>query len=486
MKKKLLALIALCLALVTLFSACASHGKTLIKAGSEKISVNVFQLYLSRMKYSLYLAGDQVDSKDYWQTIINTDNLTHAEYYTNQVLEGLKQIAAAMVLYDELGLKLSDADKDNIDLMIDTMIEEIGGGSKSQLNSILSAYGANVTVLRDAYEIEAKIAQLKTHLYGENASKVASVAKEEFYDGLYYRGKQMLIANYYYEYEKDSDGRPVYYQTDDKGNLKSEIAYDTNATPVVENEKTVYRKLDENAIAYDKKNGKISYEEDGTTPKRDKNGDVIYVTEGGEICYDMVNGREKDGVYYQYVIAYNKEKGAIKYLYDKKGEKKVAYFTDTGADSEMGKRLWLANKIATECAESDVGEALFDVAIESYADNFSFNETYAPNGMYFAKGSAMSDELFSKMASELLSMEIGDTKIMAASSGYYILMRVELDDGAWGETANKTWFESFNELLIEHVLQNKLKSEGYLDKIEVNEALLPTVDISAIDKNGYY
>ena len=49
MKKKLIAVLAACLAFLLLFSGCASHGKTLIKAQSEKISVNVFQLYLSRM-----------------------------------------------------------------------------------------------------------------------------------------------------------------------------------------------------------------------------------------------------------------------------------------------------------------------------------------------------------------------------------------------------------------------------------------------------
>jgi len=53
MKKKLLAALAALLCCVMLLTACASHGKTLIKAGGEKISVNVFQLYLSRMKGSL-------------------------------------------------------------------------------------------------------------------------------------------------------------------------------------------------------------------------------------------------------------------------------------------------------------------------------------------------------------------------------------------------------------------------------------------------
>ena len=47
MKQKLISLLAALLALLMLFSGCAAHGKTLIEAGDEKISINVFQLYLS-------------------------------------------------------------------------------------------------------------------------------------------------------------------------------------------------------------------------------------------------------------------------------------------------------------------------------------------------------------------------------------------------------------------------------------------------------
>ena len=101
MKKKILALLAALLCCVMLFSACASHGKTLLTAGKEEISVNVFQLDLSRMKGSLAQSGAAVTSDAYWNTYISTDHTTPAQYYTAQVLEGLKHIAAAMILFDE-------------------------------------------------------------------------------------------------------------------------------------------------------------------------------------------------------------------------------------------------------------------------------------------------------------------------------------------------------------------------------------------------
>ena len=485
MKKRLLSCLACLLAAVLLLSGCASHGKTLMTAGDNEISVNVFQLYLSRMKYSLKLAGDDIGSDKYWSTYINTDNVTQAQFYTDQVFQGLKQIAAALILYDEEGLTLSKEDEDKIDKLLDEMIEEIGEGSKSKFNSVLAAYGVNLTVLRDAYIIEAKLAQLKTHLYGKEGELIASVAKEEFYDGLYYRGKQMLISNQYHDHEKDADGRTVYYKTDAEGNLTAEIAYDTvNGTPCEEGGKTVYREF--GGIAYDTKNGKVS-----SDAKRDDRGDLIYYLTDGRIAYDTETGKATaetdangDAVYRTWVVAYDEstERSAPKYYYDKNGKIKTATYTD----EEMAKRLLVAKKIAEDCSKSENGEALFDEYAKEYSDSLDFDEKFAPNGMYFATGSAMSDALFSAMAAELSKIQVGELVVMDSTSGYYVLMRCELDDGAWGQEANATWFASFTELLVEHMLQKRLQQDGYIDRVQVDEALRKTVDITMVDANGVY
>ena len=505
MKKKLISVLALLLVAVFLLSGSAAHGKTLMEAGKEEISVNIFQLYLSRMKWSLSAAGDDINSDAYWATFINTDNVTQAQYYTNQVFEGLRQIAAALILYEELGLQLSDAEEDAIDAYIDELIEEVGGGSKSQLNSVLSAYGANVTVLKDAYIIEAKMAQLKQHIYGENGALIAATAKEELYRSMYYRGKQMLIANYYYDHAKDADGLSVVYKTDAKGNFLLDaagnliIAYDTTATPETDgNGNTVYRKFGD--IAYDKKNGTVAYDRDASgnqIKRRDVDGNVVYILEDGSVAYDKAKGREttdKDGkpVWRLWVAAYDTdgkcvadgEKVSLKYVDElKNGEtkRKIAYYST----EEMEKRYLLAQQIAKECSESNNGEAIFG-EYQKLGDNVAFNDQFAPNGMYFAQGSAMSDALFGTMASELYKMEIGETAVLESDSGYYVLMRCALNDGAWGAEANKTWFESFNELLVEHMLQNKLKAEGYLDRVVVDEELKKTVDITMVAANNYY
>ncbi|MBE6701965.1 MAG: hypothetical protein E7585_00920 [Ruminococcaceae bacterium] len=490
MKKKLISLLACLLVALLLLAGCASHGKTLITAGDEKISVNVFQLYLSRMKGTLAAANYPVNDETFWATYVDLNNQTQNEYFTNQVFEGLRQIAAALVLYDELGLRLDKSEEDAIDAWIDELIEEVGGGSKSQLNSILAAYGANVTVLKDAAIIEAKIAQLKDHLYGENGALISETVKEQFYQDTYYRGQQMLIANYYHDHEKDGDGRMRYYQTDEDGHLKAQIAYDTEkGTATAEQDKngdTVYRKLAD-AIAYDTVNGEIAYETvDGLQIKRrDEAGDVIYLTQDGRIAYDTVNGKmteevdeHGDAVYKKWIIAYDTKNGAPKYYYDAKGKNKIAYYSP----DEMEKRLLVAERIAKDCKGK---EALFAEYMKEFSDNLSFNENFAPNGMYFSAGTYTTDTVFYTFSTELAKLEIGDLVILEdPEAGYYILMRTALDTGAWAKEENKRWFGTLPGLVVEYMLQQRTAS--YLEQVTFDEALKKTVDITMVAANNYY
>ncbi|MBP3396840.1 MAG: hypothetical protein J6L87_06685 [Clostridia bacterium] len=429
MKTRFICLLAALLALLMVLPGCTSHGKTLMEAGSTEISVNVFQLYLSRMKGSLASAGYNVNSADFWNSYISTDHETMADHYTNQVFEGLRQIAAAMIIYDELGLKLPKAVESSIDDWIDALIEEVGGGSKSQLNSILAAYGANVTTLRDASIIEAKLSQLKEHLYGKSGSLLGAPAKEEFYQATYIRGYQMQLANYYYKRDTDEDGRTVYY-TDD---TYKHIAYDTDGKDVIK------------------------------TEEKDKNGDFIYVYK--------IEGEEEP------VVAYDTEKGVIHYHLNSKGEKEIGYYSET----EMALRLESAREIAEKCIDN---EELFLQCIEDYSDNSDFHKQYAPTGMYFSVGTYATDSIFATFSNELAKLEVGDLAVLDSDSGYYVLMRVELDSGAWQKEENSRWFDTLTGLTIEHMLQKR--TADYLDRVTFDEELLKTVDITMVAANNYY
>ncbi len=425
MKKRIVSVIAILLAALFLLAGCANHGKTLIKVGGEKISVNVYKLYLSRMRGSLAEGGHNVESDKFWNSYITMDQ-TVAEFYTEQVLEGLKQIAAALYLYDELDLKLSKDVEDDIDEWIDTLIEEVGNGSKSRLNSILAPYGANVTVLKDAALIEAKVAQLKEHLYGENGELISSQAKEEFYQMTYVRGYQMMISKTYYKHKKDGDGRSVYFQKDGK------------------------------SIAYDKVNG-------FATEETDTNGDTVYRL------------KKEDGSFDE--IAYDKENGQLVYILDDNGE----YISVEYSSAELKERYETLEAIAEDCKDNP-GRYL--EYAKKWSDNSEFDAKYAPNGIYFSSEAYVTDVMFGSMSSALQELEEGELVILDSEYGYYLLMRVPLDEGAWQKEENSYWFTALTGLCMEYMLQQK--TEEYMDEVKIKEKYLQGVDITTVSTNYRY
>lgn len=453
MKRKIFAILSLLLALVMLFCACAAHGETLIWAGSEEISVNLFQLYLSRMKGSLHGAGHDVGNPDYWASYISTDNTTTADYYTKQVFDGLRHIAAAMIIYEELGLALPDTVIDAIDEEIEALIEKDGAGSEATLNSILANYGANVTVFRDACILEAKLAQLKEHFYGAGGVLINDTALEEYYQATYYRGYQMQLANYYYEHERDVNKIAVRY-TDDKYKT---VKYMSEA----EIEKAVAGIEDETERAAERaKYVKVAREGD-------------YATKYPNAAYGAELLLYRDGE--TEIVAYSPS-GVINYTLED-GKKKQVEYTEV----EMQARYEQATKIAAQCAGD---EQKFLQAIADFSDNSEFNTKYAPNGMYFSVDSYATDSIFGSFSAELVKMEIGATKVMATDSGYYIIMRVSLDTGAWQNEANSRWFSNLRAMTLEYMLQQR--TEKYLDRVTFNEALLATVDITSVGTNLRY
>ena len=438
--KKLCAVLALLLAAVLLFSGCASHGPTLIEAGKEEISLYVFQLYLSRMKGSLASAGYSVGEETFWKSYISADNTTMADYYTLQVFEGLKHIAAAMVIYDELGLSLPKETKEEIDAWIDTLIAEDGEGSKASLNSILAQYGANITALRDAALIEAKLNQLKEYYYGADGSLIADTAIEEYYKKTYYRGYQMLLANYYYERVVDADGFAIRYETEEYLKVKYQ---DISNLPTEEQ-------------------GKYKW-----VPRKDLD-QKDYGKEFGEFVLFYIDGETK-------VVAYATD-GVIQYIL-KNGQKIEKKYSE----EQMTARYEKALAIAAECRNNP--EMFLQYAFE-FSDNSEYHTNSAPNGMYFSVGTYTTDTIYGKFSAELAMLDVGGTCVLPSDSGYFILMRVDLDTGAWQNTGNSYWFSTLRGMTLEYMLQQR--TSQYLDKVTVDEELFKSVDITMVGTNMRY
>lgn len=500
MKKILIPVVALMLVAVFLLAGCSSHGATLIEAGDNELSVNLYRFYLSRVKGDLARQGYAVGTMDYWNTYVN-DTQTRAQFYNEQVLRAFKQYAAALMLYDELGLELSDADEDKIDADIQQLIDLHAHGSETELDALLSGYGANTTVLRDSYILETKLAQLKTHLYGSRGELIDAAHKENFYKENYLRGQQIWLANSYYAYQLDDCGNPRYYLLNSDGTLGA-IAYDTvNGVPELDKDgNTVYRKF--GIIAYDTASEGVFKSED-----RDDEGYRIYYADDKKtaVAYDKINGvpatvvnengdtvpeidDNGNQIYRKWVYAYitDPAKSSVKYEADKNGkmiEKKYG-------PEEMERRLWWAGKIYDACMKV-TDRADREETFLSFAEMYS--DASVGNGMYFMKdmAHAYSDvPTLEKIGTKLQEIAVGDLHVLQSDTGYHVILRCEPDSGAWGNEENSQWFStsrhSMIAMLIEHMLLVRIEQGGYLDRIVVDEGALIGADIAALSPNYRY
>ena len=294
---KLKRYIALLLALVLVMAAvcgCAAKGKTLLKIEKEKITVNTFYLFLSRMKGYLSTAnayGENVNSDSFWDTLMNTDGTTYDAYYTDKILDNVKTYAAALHLFRERGLKLPKETTKAIDEELQEIIDNEWNGSKTEFNAKLSQYGANYDVLREAMIIEAKIEYLRNDLFGASGEKIGTQLKEDYYQENYRRFKHLFFYTYHFVTETGDDGTEKIL-TDSYGNPKTEPMTETEIQLVIDRVSEAYGK----AVAEGSpsfldawKNGKTAFGDagkfDALLSEKDDNGKLLYNEDKGMDLY---------------------------------------------------------------------------------------------------------------------------------------------------------------------------------------------------------
>ena len=236
---------------------CSSSGETLMKLGDQELSVNMYELLLSRMKGTLMYNGHPTDSADFWNTIISTQGSTYNDYFCLSIQDEAKKMLIKLYLFEEVyELTLPQSNYDAIDAYINDALEMIHDGSKTAFNEELSLYGINMDMLRENYIIEDKIDLLKKNILAQTGE----LAKDEYYRDNYVRFRQILLPLYEYIYETDENGDKIYYEQG-----SDRICYDINGVtktgtdgkPIVDaNGDTVYY-TEEGRIAYNKKKGEI-------------------------------------------------------------------------------------------------------------------------------------------------------------------------------------------------------------------------------------
>lgn len=430
---------AICLIFGTVlfcFAGCAAKGKPLLKLEGSEISVNLFELYLSRMKGTLCSSdyfGASAKKDDFWDTIVDASaQTTYNTVYTDMVLDTAKSYIAALALFEERGLKLPDSYIEEIDSELEELLEDVAGGSKTTFNSILSEYGANYDILREAYIIEAKIAYLKEDIFGTNGSKVSADLIEEYYQNTYARFKQVFFYTYEYVYETDENGDNIYYTETGR------ISYDNTKTP----------KTDEN----------------GNTVA-DKNGDRIYV-------YTDENGKER--------IAYKIKDAHKEVVVNSDNEPMTRDFEG----DELKLVIEEAQTVLEQVKEGDtIG---FDLLVDEYTEDEGYDEY--PDGYYLYSNGYYP---ISEIQDALFKMKVGEYKMIRSENGIHIIMRYEPVAGAYALDEYKNLFvaNSTGTYIFMNDLVSKLMTDyvsSYKEKVVVDESLLEGIDIKSAGINYHY
>ncbi len=455
MKKRIFRALALLLACVLTLLAtvsCANKlGKpllTLEKDGiSVSISVNVYQFMMTRMKGSLAVYGYTANGVsatadafwDYKDTFNGKDLQTIDQYYRDCILDNCRTYLVALYLFEKEGLSLSASAQEKIEEKLFELLRADGDGSKTKLNTVLSAYGVNYDVLKEIYTIEAKVTAVQEYLYGKDGSKLGYNVKDEFLNENYVHFRQIFLASYRYVYEEDANGDTIYYYTD--GNNKDHIYYDIH-------------------------NG-VKDERSGTAVK-DKNGDEIYYVNDGEyksIAYDAIHGEPA-------------------YVPTKDG---TDYETEDLTPEELKKLEEEANKLYTELQGTNA--TTFEAVMEERSDDMAQVDDYN-DGYYLQKNLdyTASGENFlylDKIVDALEDMEDGEIALVPSNFGYHIIRKYPHSQKAYEMEENKTWFEDFSSNLITKLFLGECQNH-YADIVLRDKIYATAPTMKEVKANYYY
>ena len=435
--KRIITLCLVCTMLACCFAGCAKKsGKPLLTLDDSEISVNLFELYLSRMKGTLCSAdyfGSSAKKDEFWDTIVDAyDKTTYNTMYTDMVMDTAKSYIAALALFEEKELTLPDSHIEEIDSELEALIENVAGGSKTTLNSILSEYGANYDVLRESYIIEAKIAYLREYLFGANGSKVSAELVEQYYQETYACFKQVFFYTYEYVYETDENGDNIYYTENGR------VSYDTT--------KTQKKDADGNDVY-------------------DKNGDRVYV-------YTDENGKER--------IAYKIKDAEREILIDSNGD-------PITKDYDGDKEKLIIEKATSIFEQVKEGDTInFDMLVKNNTEDESY-EKY-PDGYYITEDSYYP---LPEVQKAVFEMKVGECKMVRSDNGLHVIMRYEPKEAAYTLEEYEDLFiaKSTGTYIFMGDLVSKLMTDyvaSYKERVVIDEALLEGVDIKSAGINYHY
>lgn len=397
--KKIMKILSFLLVMCLVFGACiscSSKGEVMMSFEEKTLSVNAYELLLSRMKGALYTYGYEVDKGSFWKTVISADGMTYDDYFCITIMEEASRYLIADHLFDLYGLSVTEKMESELEKVMDSLVEK--AGSKMALNNELKTFGVNYDMLRDVYLLELKISVLKEHLYGTAGEKISEEDKSSHLQENYAAFSQIFLASYYYLTDLDEFGDAVYY-TDDK----------------------------HTAISYDKTNGKTALDEFGKEIT-DILGDPVYYNEEGKIAYDKTNG-------------------VIGYVKDKDGNLLVEYYDD----ETMGEMFEKAQSYAKEC-NGDLDKFLEYASLYDESESVgAITYLYVEPGYYGTQSESVA--YLDEIAAGLMEMETGECRAAQSDFGFHVFIRRETEKNAYNNEAYKDTFADFTDNLTEKLFE---------------------------------
>lgn len=422
MKKGLLKIFAAALVLsvalsgiLVSFSSCGENKVVedpIFECGESKMPLYFYEYMLSQKRGELSSAKYDVKSEKFWSTVTESGQ-TYEEYFNREVLESCKYYFAASVIFDRKGLKLPSATLAEIDESIEFLLDYDADGDVEKFNSLIADFGVDKDELRECYIILAKKDVVIDSIYGADGSLIADSFKNQYYKENYFRFKQILFRNYYYEYETDQWGQEIYFDPE-------------TGKPL-----------------YDKENGEFRFDADGFYIK-DSYGETIYFDGDGKAVYDTEKGERSAKLDGGEAIAYDYSKEELQARYERAralaegiGKKNYSHF-----ESELEKIV----------EEEDLGN--------SYPEGYYVSDIESVT--YTEKHDYMNDIL-----ALLKTMDEGEVKFFESEFGYHVIMKYKLDDGRFADGEYAEWFNSFTSSLISEMFDGELQK--VLPEISSNE-----------------
>ncbi len=193
---------------------CSSRGEVVMELGDQSITANMYAFWLARYKaFFVYYYMNNKESAEMWEMVVDeATGKTVNDTFTGYVKDNARTYVASLYLYDQYGLKLSDADKQQIEDDMAELVASMDG--KTALNAELANYAVNYDILKEIYTIEAKVNQLQAYMFAEGGPNALTDAqRDQYYRDNYARIEHIFISTGA-KYQTDETGA---YVTDENG-----------------------------------------------------------------------------------------------------------------------------------------------------------------------------------------------------------------------------------------------------------------------------